>query len=68
MESFTRKMGMVKRIDKKYLSETRKTIAQPILLQICLGNKLDPAQFQCIRELGLAEVQVSISSDAKNGQ
>lgn len=34
---------------------------------LCLGNKLDPAQFQCIRELGLAEVQESISSDAKNG-
>lgn len=34
MESFTRKMGMVRGldIDKKYLSETRKAIAQPILL------------------------------------
>ena len=34
---------------------------------LCLANKQDPAQFQCIQELGLAEVQESVPSDARTG-
>ena len=34
---------------------------------LCLGNKQDPAQFQCIQELDLAEVQESVPSDARTG-